>query len=350
MHLNLIITKTIMTRGAFLKFLLLAQSNIRRFMLLNLMLLIPLSGLVYSLYRLIPQGIHYLDSFNVTVEWLREGYDRLAVTIITGDEDRIYLFSRKDFNGIRRHLFSDDAQGRRALEAASLGYTTLHLFGEPHTILGKDGDPLARVNVEAVKENVIQVLFFRRGRVRARRDILFHILLFAASFLLLFGSLGGVSDYTQRVVFHEMKSFGYLLKAIRCFFWRSLLVSVFFAVVVGAIVTNIYFYIFIISNDLSVFIAAINFWMLIFFIFIFYWVYPLLILSRDESIWRVMKKSLFVSFDNFEFSMDCFIFLALMLMFSCVTLFIVPGIAGCFSFMNSALKDVSSRYTQADTA
>jgi hypothetical protein len=339
-----------MTRGAFLKFLLLSQSNIRRFVLLNLILLIPLSGLVYSLFWLIPQGIRYLDSFNVTVEWLREGYDSLALSIVTGDEDRIYLFSRKDFNGIRRHLFSDDAQGHRALEAASLGYTTLNLFGESHTIMGKDGNPLARVNVEAVKENVIQVLFFRRARIHERSDMLFHLLLFTASFVLLFGSLGGVSDYTQRVVFHEMKSFGYLVKAIRRFFWRSLLVSIFLTVVVGAIGTNIYFYIFIISNDLSVFIAAINFWMLVFFIFILYWVYPLLILNRDESIWRVMKKSLFVSFDNFEFTIDCLIFLLIMLIFSCVTLFILPGITGSFSFMNSALKDVSYRYTQADTA
>jgi uncharacterized membrane protein YesL len=165
---------------------------------------------------------------------------------------------------------------------------------------------------------------------------------------MLTGSLGGVSDYTQRVVFHEMKSFGYLVKAIRRFFWRSLLMSVFFTVVVGAIGTNIYFY--IVGNDMSVFIAAINCWMLLFFIFILYWVYPLLILNRDESIWRVIKKSLFVSFDNFEFTIDCLVFLSLMLIFSCATLFIVPGIAGGFSFMNSALKDVSYRYSQTDTA
>jgi len=340
----------IMNRSAFLKFLLLSQSNIRRFIFLNLMLLIPLSGLVYSLYVLIPQGIRYLDSFNVTVEWLHEGYDKLAITIATGDKDRIYLFTRKDFNRIRRHLFEGDTQGHSALEEASLGYTKLHFFGEPHTILDKEGKPLARVHVEVVKNNVIQVFFFRRGSAIDRKGILFHIILFAASFLLLFGSLGGVSDYTQRVVFHEMKSFGYLLEAIRRFFWRSLLVSAFFTVVVGAIGTNIYFYMFIVNNDLSVFIAAINVWMLVFFIFILHWVYPLLILNRDESIWRVMKKSLFVSFDNFEFTLDCLSFLTLMLIFSCLTLFIVPGIAGSFSFMNSALKDVSSRYNQSDTA
>jgi len=319
-------------------------------MLLNLMLLIPLSGLIYSLYVLIPQGIRYLDSFNVTVEWLHEDYDRLAVTIVTGDRDRIYLFTRKDFNRTRRHLFTSDTQGHSALEQASLGYTNLHFFGEPHTILDKEGNPLARVNVEVVKDNVTQVLFFRRGSAVARKELLFHAMLFTASFILLFGSLGGVSDYTQRVVFHEMKSFAYLVNAIRRFFWRSLLVSLFFTVVVGAIGTNIYFYMFIVNNDLSVFIAAINFWMLVFFIFILYWAYPLLILNRDESIWRVMKKSLFVSFDNFEFTLDCLSFLALMLLFSSLTLFIIPGIAGSFSFMNSALKDVSSRYTKSDTA
>jgi hypothetical protein len=314
------------------------------------MLLIPLSGLVYSLYVLVPQGIGYLDSFNISVEWLHEGYDRMTITIVTGEKDRIYLQTRRDFNKTRRHLFIGSEESHRMLEQASLGYANLQFFGEPHIIHDRQGNPLARVNVEVVKDDVIQVLFFRRGSVLGGRDVVLHLVLFAVSFILLFGSLGGVSDYTQRVVFHEMKSFVYLWGAIRRFFWRSLLVSFFFTVVVGAITTNIYFYMFIVNNDLSVFIAAINFWMLIFFIFILYWVYPLLILNRDESIWRVMKKSLFVSFDNFEFTLDCLSFLVLMLLFSSLTLFVIPGIAGSFSFMNSALKDVSYRYTQSDTA
>ncbi len=339
-----------MTHGAFLKFLFLSQSNLRRFILLNLILLLPISGLGYSLYRLVPRGIRFLDSFDVEVEWLREGYDRLAVVIITGDEDHIYLFRREDFNGIRRYLFASDSQGYGILEEVSLGHGTVPFFGESQTVFDKEGDPLARVNVETVNEHVIQVLFFRRARDEDQENIFFHLIIFSCSFLLLFGSLGGISDYTQRVVFHEMKSFSYLFGSIQRFFWRSLLASVFVAIVVSAIGTNIYFYIFIVSNDLSVFIAALNFWMLVFFLFILFWVYPLLILNREESIWKVMKKSLFVSFDNFEFTMDCLIFLTIMLLFSCASLFIIPGIAGGFSFMNSALKDISHRYTQADTA
>jgi hypothetical protein len=338
-----------MNKGAFLKFLLLSQSNIKRFMLLNLMLLIPLAGLVYSLYVLIPQGIRYLDSFNVTVEWLYEGSERLAVTIVTGEKDRIYLLTRKDFNRSRRHLFEGDAKGHSALEDAALGFVDIQFFGKSHTIRDSEGKALARVNVEVLKDNVIQVIFLSRGKGIGSGNLLFHALLFTASFILLCGPLGGVSDYTQRVVFHEMKSLGYLWGAIRRFFWRSIVVSLFFIVVVGAIGTNIYFYMFIVNNDLSVFIAAINFWMLVFFVFILYWAYPLLILNRDESIWRVMKKSLFVSFDNFEYTLDCLSFLALMLLFSVLTLFILPGIVGSFSFMNSALKDVSYRY-QSDTA
>ena len=339
-----------MNRSAFLKFLLLSQSNMRRFLVLNLMLLFPLVGLVYSLYILVPQGARYLDSFNVDVEWLQEGHDRLVVTIVTGEKDRIYLLTRRDFNRTRRHLFTNSTQGHSVLEKASLGYANLHFFGEPHTILDSEGNPLARVNVEVVKDNVIQVLFFKRDSAMGSREMLFHVLLFIVSFFLFFGSLGGISDYTQRVVFHEMKSFTYLWGAIRRFFWRSLLVSFFFMVVAGAIGTNIYFYMFIVNNDFSVFIAAINFWMLMFFIFILYWAYPLLILNRDESIWRVMKKSLFVSFDNFEFTLNCLSFLALMLLFSLLTLFMIPGISGSFSFMNSALKDVSYRYTKSETA
>jgi len=339
-----------MTKGSFLKFLLLSQSNLKRLVLVNLLLLLPLAGLVYSLNRLVPRVIGFLDSFNVSIGWVREGYDRLAVAVVTGEEDWVYVFQREDFTRLRRYLFYPDPKNRSILRSEALGSGVIRLYGQPQTIPGKDGAPLITCTLEGAKENVIQVLFFKRGTVTESSHLAGYITLFAGSFLLFFGSLGGVSDYTQRVVFHEMKSFSYLFRSIKRFFWRSIQVSLFFAIVVGAIGTNIYFYIFIISGDLSVFIAALNFWMLIFFFFILFWVFPLLILNRDESVWRVMKKSLFVSLDNFEFTMDCLIFSALMFVLSCITLFTMPGIAGVFSFKNSALKDISHRYTRDDTA
>jgi uncharacterized membrane protein YesL len=123
-------------------------------------------------------------------------------------------------------------------------------------------------------------------------------------------------------------------------------VAFFFFVVTGAIAVNIYFYIFIISSDISVFIAALNFWMLVFFVFILFWVYPLLVLNRDESVWRVMKKSLFISFDNFTFTLRSLLYLLALLLVSCATAFIYPGFAGMLSFLNSTLKEISHRYSQ----
>jgi hypothetical protein len=338
-----------MTRGAFLKFLFLSQSNLKRFVTVNLLLLLPLSGLCFSLYELVPRALRLLDSFNIGVEWVREGHDRLVIAVVTGKLDRVYVFQREDFNGLRRYLFSSPEENRDLLEEAALASGVVLFYGKPQTFVGKNGEPLLTLTLEQSKENVIQVLYYRKDLSPYKPRLAFSLGLFLVSFVLLFGSLGGVSDFTQRVVFHEMKSFSYLFIAIGRFFWRSLLVSLFFAVVIGAIGTNVYFYIFIIAGDFSVFIAALNFWMLIFFLFILFWVFPLLILNLDESVWRVMKKSLFISLDNFEFTMDCFIFSALMLIVSSVTLFCVPGIAGFSSFKNSALKDISHRYTQSDT-
>jgi hypothetical protein len=339
-----------MTKGAFLKFLFLSQSNMKRFILVNLLLLLPLGGFVYSFYNLVPHAVRLLDSFNVDVVWLREGYDRLAIVMITDERDRLYVFRREDFNAVRRYLFSDDSPGDGSLEREAVGSSPIPLHDEPHTVVGRDGLPLVTLVLQGTKENVVQVLFFRKSVAGRTMGLASYLGLCIVSFVLLFGCLGGVSDYTQRVVFHEMKSLTYLFQSIRRYFWRSLAVSLFFVVVLGAIGANIYFYIFIVSSDLSVFIAALNFWMLVFFLFILFWVFPLLILNREESIWRVMKKSLFVSLDNFEFTMDCLIFSVLMFLFSCVTLFSVPGVAGFYSFVNSALKDVSHRYTRADTA
>jgi hypothetical protein len=339
-----------MTRGAFLKFLFLSQSNLKRFVVVNLLLLLPLTGLCFSLYELVPRAVSLLDSFNVAVQWVREGYDHLAIAVVTGERDRAYVFRREDFNVLRRYLFSSPEENRAILEEASVSWGMILFYGRPQTFLGKDGEPLATLTLEKAKENVIQVLFYTRDRAPQSPPLILSISLFVVSFVFLFGSLGGVSDYTQRVVFHEMKSFSYLFGAIGRFFWRSLLVSLFFAIVISAIGTNVYFYIFIITGDFSVFIAALNVWMLIFFLFILFWVFPLLILNRDESVWRVMKKSLFISLDNFEFTMDCFIFSALMSVVSCATLFSVPGITGVSSFKNSALKDISHRYTQSDSS
>jgi hypothetical protein len=339
-----------MTKGAFLKFLFLSQSNIKRFILVNLLLLLPLGSFVYSFYRLVPHAFRLLDSFNVDVMWVREGYDKLAIVIITDERDRMFIFRREDFNSIRRYLFTDDARVDGNLDRTAIGSSSIPLHDEPHTVMAGDGMPLVTMIIQGTKEDVVQVLFFTKSRAGRTMGLAFYLTLCVGSFVLLFGCLGGVSDYTQRVVFHEMKSLAYLFNSIKRYFWRSLAVSLFFVIVMGAIGANIYFYIFIVSSDLSVFIAALNFWMLVFFIFILFWVFPLLILNREESVWRVMKKSLFVSLDNFDFTMDCLIFSVIMFLFSCVTLFSVPGIAGFYSFVNSALKDVSHRYTRNDTA
>jgi hypothetical protein len=339
-----------MTRGTFLKFLYLSRSNLGRFILVNMLLLIPLTGLGFSLYRLIPEAVHFLNSFNLEVHWVQGNHDKLVLALITGEEDRVYVFRREDFNGARRFLFSRQEPSSDELERAALGSGVIRLYGEPFTVYDREGEPILSFTVEGMKDNAIQLYFFKSGMRDAAAGPAVYAAIFVLSFALLFGSLGGVSDYTQRVVFHEMKSFGYLFRSIRRFFWRSMVVSLFFAVVIGAIGTNIYFYIFIISGDFSVFIAALNFWMLLFFVFILFWVFPLLILNREESVWRVMKKSLFVSLDNFEFTIDCLVFSLLMLIASCTTLSSIPGITGFFSFMNSALKDISHKYAQPDTA
>jgi uncharacterized membrane protein YesL len=338
-----------MTKSTFLKFLILSRSNVKRYLIVNIILLIPLLGFIYGLIRVVPYGIGYLDSFNISIVDVKAPYDKLAIAVVSGEDGRVYVFKRQDFNRARRYLFSYRGNSISALEKIAVGYSNLPIFGESLTVRGKDGEPLMTLLVEGTKEDVIQIFFFNSEKSRDNSGLYLNGVMLFSSFIVLFGSLGGVSDFTQRVVFHETRDFGYLFRSIRRYFLRSLSASLFFTVVIGAIATNIYFYIFVISNDLSVFIAALNFWMLVFFIFILFWVYPFIILNRDESIWKVMKKSLFVSFDNFEFTLNSLLLLFLMLAFSCVTLFIFPGFAGAFSFMNSALKDISHRYTKPDT-
>ncbi len=348
-----------MTKATFFKFIFLSQSNMRRFLIVNLLLLVPLGVFLYALVQLVPVAIRYVDSFNARVEQVSPDYEKLAIVILSGSatdgeqkEGRVYVLDRRDFNALRKHIFlsGNDARSAAVLEERSLGSSPIPFFTPTLTIHDKSGKSLITLGMENPEEDVLEILFINSRKGPRKVHILLNLLLLGAGFTLTFGSLGGVSDYTQRVVFHEAKELAYFFWSVKKYFIRSCAVALFIAVVIGAIVTNIYFYIFIISNDVSVFIAALNFWMLVFFIFILLWVYPLFILNRDESIWKVMKKSLFVSFDNFEFTFDALVLILLMLLLSCLTLFTVPGFTGIFSFMNSALKDISYRYSRADSA
>jgi len=348
----MVLNRGIMTKNTFIKFIFLSHSNIKRFILINLILLVPLCVFFYTLFQLVPLAVRYIDSFNISVQEMSADYGKLAVVVISekNKNESVYVIKRKDFNSLRKYVFlsTSDENAEHILRERALGYSDIPFYGKSLAINDKKGDRLVTLFIQGGRENTIEILFLNEKKnISKQRAFLYEVLL-VMSFVLISGSLGGISDFTQRVVFHETKNFAYLCQAIETYFFRSLFVSVFFTIVIGAIATNIYFYIFIINNELSVFIAALNFWMLVFFIFILFWVYPLLILNRDESIWKVMKKSLFVSFDNFKFTLDSLLLLFLMIIFSCITFFTIPGFAGIFSFMNSALKEISYRYSRPD--
>ena len=347
-----------MTKGTLLKFLFVSLSNMKRLVFINLIFLIPILVFLYTLIQLVPLVIRCLDSMNVSVLYVNPEYKKLAVVIIskkTGAEGRIndvYIFDRKAFNPVRKHIFLSelDENSLNILRENALVFGEIYYPNQQVSLESKTGEKIITFRVENVREGSIEVLFYNFVTPTDKGLVVIYSTLMVLSFLLISGSLGGIIDYTQRVVFHETKGFSYLFKSIKKNFARSVIITLFFSIITGAVVSNIYFYIFIMSADISVFIAAINFWMLIFFIFILLWVFPLFVMSKGESVWKIMKKSLFVSFDNFDFTIDALFFLFLMGILSIVTLFIIPGFAGTFSFLNTALKEVSSRYNKSDVA
>jgi hypothetical protein len=259
--------------------------------------------------------------------------------------ETVYLFDREGFRAIRKDIFLGN---QKKLQARALGSGVGSLSRDTLVVKDREGKRMAVIRVEGLKEGTVEILFWHaRSKETDERIILYAALLFA-SWVWISGTFGGINDFTQRIVFHEPKHFGYLWKAIRKHFARSLAVSLFFSVVMGAVFANIYFYIFLVASDVSVFIAAINVWMLLFFLLVLFWVYPLLVLSSDESIWKVMKKSLFVSFDNFVYTLRGLGIVIVMIAASAVTLFIFPGVSCFFGFINTALKEVSARYSKLD--
>ena len=345
-----------MTKSTLQNFLFLSLSNMKRLVFVNLIFLIPIVIFIYTCIQLIPLAVRYIDSMNILVLYAHPDYESLAVVVVSKkisekeQKNDAYVFERKTFTSLRKHIFLSDISepSLLILRQNALAYGEIQYPNQKLTLKDKNGQGIITFTIEHVREGTIEILFYNYTVPMERSLIFLYSALLTLCFLIISGSLIGINDYTQRVVFHETKGFSYLFRSIWKNFGRSVLISLFFTIIIGAVAANIYFYIFIMSADISVFIAAINFWMLIFFLFILLWVFPLSVMNMDESVWRVMKKSLFVAFDNFGNTLDALFFLFLMGILSTVTLSILPGFAGAFSFLNTALKELSSRYNKAD--
>jgi hypothetical protein len=345
-----------MTKITLNKFLFVSLSNAKRLITVNFVFFVPLLLFCFTSVKLIPVIVRSIDSMNITVLHSHPDYERLAIVVISDgapDEHPIheaYVFERSIFNSIRRHVFlkSRSQRSLEILHEEALGYAEVGSSGQITTITNTAGKQILTMRVDQLRGNTIEIFFYRDSPSPERGNLLLYSVIFGISYLVLAGSLCGISEYTQRVVFHETKSFSYLFYSIGTYFFRSLFISLFFSVIFCAVAANIYFYIFIMSADISVFIAAVNFWMLVFFVFILLWVFPLCTMNRDESVWQVMKKSLFISFDNFEFTLDVFFMLLFMGFLSVITFFIIPGFSGLFSFLNAGMKDLSSRYRRTE--
>jgi uncharacterized membrane protein YesL len=326
--------------------------------MINLVALLPLIAFFYSAINLVPLLIRYIDSLNISVLEADQSYSKLAIVVVSKAEDgeagsrydNVYVFNKSDFNSIRKYVFlsSFDKSSAQMLREKSLAFGEIKKLNSPITLTDRAGRDIITFRIEDISEGKIEILFFNTKAQQRGRPFFLYLTFLIVSFFLVTGSLVGISDYTQRVVFHEPKGFGYFFKSIKNNFFHSIVISCILFVVIGAVTANIYFYIFVLSTDISVIIAAINFWMLIFFLFILLWVFPLYVLSKEETVWRVIKKSLFLSFDNFEFTLKALFYLFVLVLSSIFTVFIIPGLAGTMSFLNTALKEISSRYRSVD--
>lgn len=339
-----------MTRNTYAKFLPILTGNMVKFVLINAILLVPSLLALLALYRLIPALVRYVDSLDVSVTDVSPPHRKLAVVIFWGRDDRVYVFDKRDLGRIRTHLFMSGSseESRLVLERTAAAAAGVERYRTPFPVYDKAGERLLTLQVKNVRESGIEFIFYNGGRQDPPLTLVFYSIALAAGFLVVSGFLGGITEYTQRLVFHEVRGLSFLIASVRRYFFRSMAVALAIAAVLGAVAANIYFYIFMLSTDVSVFIAAVNFWMLVFFFIALLWTYPLMILNREEPLWSVIKKSLFISFDNLEYSLFALFTLLVLAGASLCTLTVFPGLAGGGSFLNNALKDLSARYNKPD--
>lgn len=350
--------KDIMTRMSLIKYLYFFKFNFFRLIMLNLIPLIPLGMMIFGLVNTLPSIIDYFNSMNMAVLEIDPVYQKAVFVVVTRDEDKsdsladLYMFKSTDFNSLRKYFFIPpyDDDKITTLSKRAIGTATITFFGEPITVKDKNGASIATVWISKVGKGTIEVMTYKQRREWNQINFAEYISLFFIGLILFGGMLGGLSEFVQRMVYHETRKFGYIFTTMRKHFIKSLVITIFLVIIIFAVVANIYFYIFLFSNDVSVFVAALNLWMLVFFMFIFLWIFPLMVINSDESIWRLMRKSLFLSFDNFEYTIDVLLIVVVMVLSTVLTVGIIPGITGIFSFLSSSLKEISARYSKMDTA
>jgi len=348
-----------MTRGTVLKFIFLSLSNIKKLLVVNLIFLPPLLVFLFTAGQLLPFIIHYIDTMNITLYQVNPEYGKLVLVITSysdtenlNKEKWAFVFKRNDFKYIRKYLFLKEQESStwNILHQKALGVLQPRVLQEPFSIKDKQGKSIITLALRDVSGGYVEIFFINPDFSAERKPIRMYLILMIISYFILVSSLGGIADYIQRIVFHEIRELGYLFRALIKHLVRSIVIALIFTVVICATTTNIYFYLFISGGNSSVFIAALNFWMLIFFTVIFMWVYPLMALGTGESVFKMMRKSLFISFDNFDFTLNAIIVILIMGTMSIFSLFTLPGIAGMFSFLNTSLKEISSRYSSIDSA
>lgn len=375
-----------MDRIAFLKFFELIKNNIGKFLIINLLFFIPLVMLVAGASRIIPLGINFFDSLDVSIIDVNRNYGKLVMVVYyfpekeSGREDNFfskifgktnkasesspvhksageknnvygvaYLLDVRVFNKVRKHVFmsfSGDPLSNahfKLLQKVAISVKSIDSFDKPLEFYDKAGHLVMKVMLEPAAGGVAQIFFYKSRRF-LNIPLYLSIVLFAGGFLILAVSIGGITEYTQRIVFHENRKFSYLFEAIRRHILHSLIISLILLLVLAAIIANIYFYMFVMGNETSVFVAAINVWLFFFMILMFMWVFPISVINPEDSIMNIFKKAVYLCFDNFTTSLDMFLILILEIIISTLTLGLIPGISGIMAFLNSGIKEVSSRY------
>ncbi len=348
----------------FFKFIYLFKSNFKRFLVINFIALLPVFAIFYGAINIFPYLVDYFNSLNIAVLEVLPEYDKFIIVAIDKLDSKdppddagtgvayLYVFKKDVFNRIRRYVFTNpyDSSVIGLLRSKAIGTAVVPFYGESVIIKDKNGKAFATIWIDRLQKGSIEIINYKKQREWSQRNFIYYTFLFLSGLIILGGLVGGIGEFVQRMVYHEVQKFSYIFAAITKNFFKSLVVFLFFFIISSAVFANIYFYIFIVSNEISVFVAAMNIWMFIFFLFILQWVLPLMVINSDESIWRTMKKSLFFSFDNFEFSMKVLVNIMFMFVISILTLSLIPGISGILAFLSNSLKEVSVKYSLQDTA
>ena len=349
--------------------------NIGRFMVINLILVIPFLSLSYSVLVSTPKIRAYIKNIRFEIEYLNIKEPSVFIVIpqyidintshhirihkvekVTDEGITVFLATKQKYrllaHTITKSQKTETPVEKKTLKSLIYGYGTSRsaasaliditpVFDDIRKM--NHAEPIANLHIDMKKSSSPSIVSFPvKPQKELKNVLIYYILLFFVLPLLFFSMLGGIVKMTYELFLERSEKIISIFTYIKKYFVKSFLISLFYCILFIFCIANILFYPKI--TLLSTIFSVLNVWFFVFLFFSFLWVFPIQIQVPERRAFHAIKMSFLVFFDNIILSIFITFYAVLLSIVSICTAFLIPGIASITSFLNITVYVVLLKY------